>query len=188
MIHSHPHVRHIWPTDPWIDQPTYCWPLATVATNLEYSGNSPNLKSSRKTQGSIREFCATLGKTCSEQNSVTRCGYWGATMLQIHLHMPWTPLGELTVLGQINIWQLVFVVITFGKISLWLWKNLEKSGKLLFLLCGHTDQDCFAVYSIVVDGSELLFDQRLHFTVRHTLAHTSGHILLTYRLTLWSTD
>jgi len=33
------------------------------------------------------------------------------------------------------------------------------------------------VYSAVADGTELSFGQRLHFTVHHTPAHTSGHVV-----------
>jgi len=33
--------------------------------------------------------------------------------------------------------HLLFVAITYGKVSLWLWKSLENSGNLFLLLCGH---------------------------------------------------
>jgi len=33
--------------------------------------------------------------------------------------------------------HLLFVVITYGKVSLWLWKSLENAGNFFLLLCGH---------------------------------------------------
>jgi len=33
--------------------------------------------------------------------------------------------------------HLLFVAITCGKVSLWLWKSLENSGNFFLLLCGH---------------------------------------------------
>jgi len=33
--------------------------------------------------------------------------------------------------------HLLFVAITHGKVSLWLWKSLENSGNFFLLLCGH---------------------------------------------------
>jgi len=32
-----------------------------------------------------------------------------------------------------------FVVITYGKVSVWLWRSLENSGNFFLLLCGHPD-------------------------------------------------
>jgi len=32
-----------------------------------------------------------------------------------------------------------FVAITYGKLSLWLWKSLENSGNIFLLFCGHPD-------------------------------------------------
>jgi len=32
---------------------------------------------------------------------------------------------------------LLFAAITYGKVSLWLWKSLENSGNFFLLLCGH---------------------------------------------------
>jgi len=42
--------------------------------------------------------------------------------------------------------HLLFVAITYGKVSLWLWKNLENSGNFFLLLFGHPviDNECGA--------------------------------------------
>ena len=32
-----------------------------------------------------------------------------------------------------------FVAITYGKVSLWLWKSLKNSGNVFLLLCGHRE-------------------------------------------------
>ena len=40
----------------------------------------------------------------------------------------------------------------------------------------HHGLACCAVYSLVVDGDEFSFG-RIHFTARHTPAHTSGHVV-----------
>ena len=40
-----------------------------------------------------------------------------------------------------------FFVITYGNVSLWLWKSLENSGHFFLLICGHPIQ-CLIIYNL----------------------------------------
>ena len=40
-----------------------------------------------------------------------------------------------------------FFVITYGNVSLWLWKSLENSGYFFLLICGHPVQ-CLIIYNL----------------------------------------
>ena len=95
-----------------------------------------------KTQGILRELCATSGKNCNKQrvfsssfkylcktavdwvNRVTRnrdkvrVRWWPVILLELMWNDPWWR----------SLLHLLFVVITYEKVSLWLWKSLENSG------------------------------------------------------------
>ena len=53
----------------------------------------------------------------------------------------WWPVILLELMWNDSWWRsllhLLFVAITCGKVSLWLWKSLENSGNFFLLLCGH---------------------------------------------------
>jgi len=86
-----------------------------------------------KTQGILGEFCATPGKNCNKQSTFSlsfkylcKTAVDWVILLEFMCDDPW---GRSLLL-------LLFVVITYGKVGLWLWKSLENSGNF-FLLCGH---------------------------------------------------
>ena len=78
-----------------------------------------------KTQGILSEFCATSGKNCNKQSifsSSFKClcevRWWPVILLELMWNDPWWR----------SLLHLLFVAITYGKVSLWLWKSLENSG------------------------------------------------------------
>ena len=115
--------------------------LDRVATNLEYSRDFSE-------HGKLGEFCATSGKNCSKHKSIFRSSFkylcktavewvnriirnrdevrvwwWPVILLELMWNDPWCRL----------LLHLLFVAITYGKVSLWLWKSLD----FFLLLCGH---------------------------------------------------
>jgi len=104
-----------------------------------------------KTQGILREFCATSGKNCNKQSIFSlsfKCLCkaavdWVNRMIrnrdEVRVH--WWPVILLELMWNDPLWRsllhLLFVVITYGKVSLWLWKILENSGIFFLLLCGN---------------------------------------------------
>jgi len=56
-----------------------------------------------------------------------RVRWWPVILLELMWNDPWwRPLLHL-----------LFVAITYGKVSLWHWKSLENSGNFFLQLCGH---------------------------------------------------
>ena len=83
------------------------------------------------------EFCATSGKYLCKtavdwvnriirNRDDVRVRWWPFILLELMCNDPWW----------MSLLHLLFVVIACGKVSLWLWKSLEKSGNF-FILCGH---------------------------------------------------
>jgi len=84
--------------------------------------------------GKLREFCATPGKNCNKQSIfslsfkyLVRMQWWPVILLELMWNDPWWR----------SLLCLLFVVITYGKVSLWLWKSLANSGDFFLLICGH---------------------------------------------------
>ena len=84
-----------------------------------------------KTQGILREFCATSGKNCNKQSVVVR--HWniwsecGGDLLYC-----WSWCGMTFDEGHDLWWRswlhILFVAITYGEVSLWLWKSWKTQG------------------------------------------------------------
>jgi len=77
-----------------------------------------------KTPGILREFCATSEKNCNEQSIFSslfkylcKVQWWPVILLELMWNDPWWR----------SLLHLLFVVITYGKVRLWLWKSLENS-------------------------------------------------------------
>ena len=47
------------------------------------------------------------------------------------------------------IFTFIFVAITYGKVSLWLWESMENSGNFFLLLCSHPDKTVNAAAAAV---------------------------------------
>jgi len=77
-----------------------------------------------KTRGILREFCATSEKNC---NYLVRVPWWPVILLELMWNDPWWR----------SLLHLLCVVITYGKVSLWVWNSLENSGNFFLLTCGH---------------------------------------------------
>jgi len=106
-----------------------CIYLYRVATNLEYSGISLNMENPGNSQGIL----CNLGENCNKQSIFSssfrylcKVWWWPVILLELMWNDPWWR----------SLLHLLFVAITYGKVSLWLWKQLENSGTF-FLLCGH---------------------------------------------------
>jgi len=95
-----------------------------------------------KTHGILREFCATSGKNCNKQSifslsfkylcktavgwvnriiSISGSSDPGQSAVVTLMELMWNDLDEGHLL------HLLFVAITYGKVSLWLWNSLENS-------------------------------------------------------------
>jgi len=81
-------------------------------------------------EGILREFCATSGKNCNKQ-SIFSSSFkylcktavdWVNRIIRVSGSSD-PALDE----GHYYIYQVLFVAITHGKVSLWLWKSLENS-------------------------------------------------------------
>ena len=84
--------------------------------------------------GKLREFCATSGKNCNKQSIfslsfryLVRVWWWPVVLLELMWNDRWWR----------SLLHLLFVAITYGKVSLQLWKSLENSGNFFLLLCGY---------------------------------------------------
>ena len=109
------------------------WLLQRVATNLEnleYSGISLNMENSGNSLGIL----CNLGKNCNKQSFFSssfkylcKVRWWSVILLELMWNDPWWR----------SLLHLLFVVITYGKVSLWLWKSLENSGNFFsyFVRC-----------------------------------------------------
>jgi len=95
------------------------------------------------------EFCATSGKNCNKQSilvrhsnicktavdwvtwisDMVRVRCWPIILPELMWNDPWWR----------SLLHLLFVAITYGKVSLWLRKSLENSQNFFLLLCGHPD-------------------------------------------------
>jgi len=108
-----------------------------------------------KTREILREFCAASGKNCNKQTIFSssfkylsktsvdyvnriirnrdevRVWWWPVMLLELMWNDPWWR----------SLLRLLFVAITYGKISLWLWKSLENLGNFFLLLFGHADPE-----------------------------------------------
>ena len=98
--------------------------VATVA-HFWKTWNTPEFLWTWKTQGFLREFCATSGKNCNRQSIfsstfkyLVRVRWWPVILLELMWNDAWWR----------SLLHLLFVAITYGKVSLWLWKSLENSG------------------------------------------------------------
>jgi len=58
---------------------------------------------------------------------MVRVRWWPVILLELMWNDPWWR----------SLLHLLFIAITYGKVSLWLWKSLENSGNFFLLLCGH---------------------------------------------------
>jgi len=114
-----------------------------------------------KTQGIIREFCATSGKNCNKQSIFSSSFKYlcktdvdcvnrisGSSDPAQLISYCWSWCGM--TLDERSLLRLLFVVITDGKVSLWLWKSLENSGNFFHLLCGHPVK--YSLCRLVLDG------------------------------------
>ena len=74
-----------------------------------------------KTYEIVRDFCETLRKNSNRHLSCVLVTWseCGGNLLNCWNDPWWRSLF---------VFQLLFVVITYGKVSLWLWKSLENSG------------------------------------------------------------
>jgi len=110
----------------------------------------------QKTQGILREFCATSGKNCNKQ-SIFSSSFkylcktavdWVNRIIRNtdRVTVQWWPVILLELRWNDRWWRslshLLFVAITYGKVSVWLWKSLENLGNF-FLHCGHLVQSEF---------------------------------------------
>jgi len=123
----------------WITSKSLC-SVATNLENLEYSGISLNMENSRK-------FCATSGKNCNKLSIFslsfrylynTAVDWVNRTIgNRDEVRVRWWPVILLKWMWNDPCWRsllhLLFVAITYGKVSLWLWKSLD----FFLLLCGH---------------------------------------------------
>ena len=114
--------------------------VATNLENLEYSGFSEH--------GKLGEFCATSGKNCNKQSIFSlsfkylcktavdwvnriirnrdevRVRWWPVILMDLMWDDPWWR----------SLLRLLFVAITYGKVSLCFWKSLENSGNFFLLI------------------------------------------------------
>ena len=99
--------------------------------NLEYSGISLNMENSGNT-GQPQGKTVTnkvLVFFSSSFKYLVRVWWWPVILLELMWNDPWWR----------SLLHLLFVAITYGKVSLWLWKSLQNSGNFFLLLCGHPD-------------------------------------------------
>ena len=108
-----------------------------MATNLEYLGISLNMEKLRNYRGilcNLREKFHWTSWASNEQSreflTWSECGghrRWPVILLELMWNDPWWR----------SLLHLLSVAITYGKVSLWLWKSLENSGNFFLLLYGH---------------------------------------------------
>ena len=116
---------------------------------MENSGNSQgilcNLRENCNKQSifslSFKYLCKTavdwVNKIIRNRDEVT-VRWWPVILLELMWNDPWWR----------SLLHLLFVAITCGKVSLWLWKSLENSGNFFLLLCGHPGWGCLCNVSI----------------------------------------
>ena len=100
-------------------------PLCYAANNLEYSGiflntwNSGNLCNLREHCNKQSSFSLSFKHLCITVVWLVRMRWWPVLLLELM----WNDLLWRSLL------HLLFVAITYGKVTLWLWKSPENSGK-----------------------------------------------------------
>jgi len=124
-----------------------CYLVSTLAVwpQTWKSWNTQGFLWTWKTQGIL----CNLGKIIKKQSIFSssfryliRVQWWPGILLELMWNDPWWR----------SLLHLLFVVITYGKVSLWLWKSLENSGNFFLLLCGHRDWVCCEVILYIILG------------------------------------
>ena len=139
------------------------WSLFTLCSVTTYPGwpqtwktwNTHEFLGTWKSQGILWEFCATSRENCNKQSSISLSFkylliFWiflskvlGFNFLWISdmVRVRWWPVLLLELMWNDRRWRsllrALFAAITYGKVSLWLWKSVENSGGIFFVLCGH---------------------------------------------------
>jgi len=135
--------------------------------SLDGEGNQGGHKK-WKTRGILRDFCAASGKNCNKQ-SIFSSSFkylcktavdWVNRIIRILgvATLPnkwwWSWCGMKVIITLLHRWwsllHLLFVAITYRKVSLWLWKSLENSANFFLLLCGHPGKALYPVLSSFV--------------------------------------